>query len=105
MLAAMGAGALLLPAVPRERAITLNLEEPSSVVGVDVAWSRDGAEPIRGGSWRFDPGAAPKAIETAVSLPDGTYDLDVTLRRTGGDDAVHRSIELADADRITVSVR
>jgi hypothetical protein len=102
---AVGVLAYLLPIWPRERAIELRLDDPRSVLHVDVAWSRGGDEAVRGASWTFSPGAAPATLETSVSLPNGTYDLDVTLRRVAGSDSLRRRVTLDDTTRIAVFLR
>lgn len=103
----LGVASLVLPHVPRDREIELRVVEPSTIVAIDLAWSRDDAahEPIQGGSWRFAPGQAPRALTTSVHLPSGRYAVDITVERTEGRDELHRVIELADADHVTVQLR
>jgi hypothetical protein len=107
LLGALGAAALILPRVPRDREIELRINDPASIVAIDLAWSRDDAahEPIRGGSWRFTPGQAPRSLNTSVHLPNGRYALDVTVERTEGRDELHRVIELTDTDHVTIPLR
>ena len=107
LLGALGAAAVILPRIPRDRQIELRIEDPTTVVAIDLAWSRDDSvgEPIRGGSWRFAAGQAPRALTTSVHLPSGRYTVDVTIERTEGRDELHRVIELADADHVTVPLR
>jgi hypothetical protein len=103
----LGAASLILPRVPRDRQIEFRVDDPASVVAIDLAWSRgDGdAEPIQGGSWRFAPGQAPRSLTTSVHLANGHYAVDVTIERTEGRDELHRVIDLADADHVTVPLR
>ncbi|MEP7123838.1 MAG: hypothetical protein ABJE95_23115 [Byssovorax sp.] len=107
LLAGLGLAALILPRVPRDREIEFRVEDPATIVAIDLAWSRDDAarEAIQGGSWRFAPGQAPRSLTTSVHLPNGRYAVDVTVERTEGRDELHRVIELADADHVTVPLR
>lgn len=107
LLGALGAAALILPHVPRDRQIEFRIDDPTTVVAIDLAWSRDDGdgEPIRGGSWRFAAGQAPRSLTTSVHLPSGRYAVEVTIERTEGRDELHRVIELADADHVSVPLR
>ena len=107
LVGALGAAALVLPRVPRDREIELRVEDPATIVAIDVAWSRDDAthEPVQGGSWRFAPGQAPRSLTTSVHLPNGRYAVDVTVERTEGRDEIHRVIDLADTDHVTIPLR
>jgi len=107
----VAAAVSMLPHWPKERAIDFRIEEDTgSVVGLDVAWSRaDGAEtggePVLGSSFRFAPGEAPKIIHTTVHLPDGSYELDITLERSDRSASIRRRLTLEDAEQITVPLR
>ncbi len=107
LLGALGVAAVVLPSVPRDRQIEFRVEDAASVVAIDLTWSRDEGpgEPIRGGSWRFAPGEAPRSLSQTVHLPSGRYTVDVTVERTDKRDELHRVIELADADHVTVPLR
>jgi hypothetical protein len=107
LLGAMGAAAVILPRIPRERQIEFRVDDASTLVAIDLSWSRDDGdgEPVQGGSWRFAPGQAPRSLNQTVHLPSGRYAVDVTLERTEGRDELHRVIELADADHVTVPLR
>jgi hypothetical protein len=107
LVGALAAAAVILPRLPHEHQIEFRVEDAPSVVGIELAWSReDGdAEAVRGGSWRFAPGQAPRSLTTSVNLPSGRYAVDVTIERTGGRDELHRVIELGDADHVTVPLR
>ena len=107
LLCALGAAAVILPRIPRERQIEFRIEDPATIVAIDLTWSRDDGdgEPVQGGSWRFPAGQAPRSLVTSVHLPSGRFAVDVTVERTEGRDEVHRVIELGDADRITVPLR
>lgn len=97
----------ILPHLPRERRLELRLEEPSTIIGVQLDWSTatSGDEPLQGSTWRFAPGSAPRLLPATVRLPDGSYDVDIRVDRVDQTQTVRRSITLGDADRITVPVR
>ncbi len=104
-------GSILLPQLPKEREIELRIDDAATVVGLDVAWtdasgraSGEGTS-LHGSSWRFAPGTAPRSLVTRVSLPDGSYALEITVDRTLGHGSERRSIDLGDADRITLPIR
>lgn len=109
------AGMFFLPHLPREHQVELRLEDPSSIVAVNVDWSaapEQGAtsseragEPLQGSSWRFAAGTAPRSLATMVRLPDGAYEMDIRIDRVDRVQSVHRSLTLGGADRITVPVR
>jgi hypothetical protein len=107
----VGAAVSILPHWPKERAIDFRIEEDTgSVVGLDVTWSRadgahPGSEPVLGSSFRFTPGEAPKIIHTIVHLPDGSYELDITLERADRSASTQRKLTLEDAEQITVPLR
>ena len=107
LLGALGAAAVSLPRIPRERQIEFRIEDPATIVAIDLAWSRDDGdgEPVQGGSWRFAAGQAPHALQTSVHLASGRYAVDVTVERTEGRDELHRVIELGEADHVTVPLR
>lgn len=101
------AGATMMPHVPHERTVELRLDDAAGVTRVDLAWddARAGDAALQGGSWRFPAGAAPSSLRTVVRLPDGKYDLDVTVERGPERRAFHRTITLGDSERITVPLR
>jgi hypothetical protein len=102
---ALLAGAQLLPQLPRERRLTVRLEDAPSITSVEVTWVRDGRdEPVAGSSFRFTAGSAPRRVESTLRLPDGPYDVDVVVVR--GDEArtVRRRVTLEGGDEITLSV-
>jgi hypothetical protein len=103
----LGVASLVLPRIPRDREIEFRVAEPATIVAIDLAWTRDDAahEPLQGGSWRFAPGQAPRSLTTSVHLPNGRYAVDVTVERTEGRDELHRVIDLADADHVTIPLR
>lgn len=107
LVGAMGAAAVILPRLPRERQVDFRFEDAASIVGIDLAWSREGGdgEAVQGGSWHFAPGQAPRSLTTTVHLPDGRYAVDVTVERTGGRDDLHRVIDLAGTDHVTIPLR
>jgi hypothetical protein len=103
----LGGAAVLLPRLPRERQIDFRFEDTASIVGIELAWSREDGdgEAVRGGSWHFAPGQAPRSLTTTVHLPNGRYAVDITVERTGGRDELHRVIELGGADQVTIPLR
>jgi hypothetical protein len=104
--AAVGAAAILLPMVPREHAVELRLDDPATVTGVEVTWTKAGeGEALVGSEWHFAAGKAPRSIETSVKLPGGRYAVDAVVQRTEGSTEVHRSVDLADADQVTLPLR
>jgi hypothetical protein len=107
LVGALAAAAVILPRIPRERQIEFRVEDAASVVGIELAWSREegDGEAVQGGSWRFSPGQAPRSLTTSIHLPNGRYAIDVIIERTGGRDELHRVVELADADHVTVPLR
>ena len=104
---ALGAAALILPRLPRERQIDFRIEDTASIVGIELAWSRDegDGEAVQGGSWHFAPGQAPRSLSTTVHLPNGRYAVDVTVERTGGREELRRVIDLSSTDHVTVPLR
>lgn len=104
---ALAAAAGILPRIPRDRQIDFRLEDDSNIIGIELAWSREDGdgEPVRGGSWHFELGRAPRSLTTSVHLPNGRYAVDITVERTAGRDELHRVIELDSADHVTIPVR
>jgi hypothetical protein len=106
VLAAAGAASLLLPSLPHEHHITLRVADPASVTGVELGWcTLGGAETVQATSLRYAVGRAPSLVETRVSLPNGRYELSVLVEREATHEDFRRTIELGDADAITVPLR
>lgn len=120
LLAAAGALALtVLPKLPRDQRVGIRLPDASTVTVVEVTWfplkdRPDIAESkppsvtndaLKGGSWNFAAGSAPSVVETQVRLPDGRYELDVTIERGGTREVFHKTLALGEADHITVPLR
>lgn len=106
--AGLGLAYLLAPAIPRDHPVVLRMDDAASITGVELAWSRADdatATPMRGGTWRFQPGRAPHAIETNARLPTGTYRLAVNVTRTGGSTELLRTITLDDGGVLTIPIR
>jgi hypothetical protein len=103
---ALAAAAVILPRIPRDRQIDFRIQDASSIVRIELAWSREDGdgEPVRGGSWHFEPGRAPRSLTTSVHLPNGRYAVDITVERTAGRDELHRVIELDSTDHVTIPV-
>ena len=98
----------LLGSFPREREVDIRVSDAADVVGIDLTWTEaPGGEgdALQASSWRFAPGTAPRSLRTTVRLPDGAYDVAITVSRTLGSESTHRAITLGDADRITLPIR
>jgi hypothetical protein len=107
LLAGAVAGAFtLVPHLPKERQIELRLDEASSIVDVELSFasSSDG-EPVHGTSWHFDAGRAPTSLTTSVNLPDGRYEVDISVQRTQERRSIHRVISVGGSDQISIPVR
>jgi hypothetical protein len=101
----LGAAHFISPHLPKDREVDLALEDPASVTAVDITWSSpDGEEPVQGGSYRFEPGKAPRKLRIRAHLPDGRYALDVGVQRGAQRDTVRRVVRLGDGGSITVPV-
>jgi hypothetical protein len=106
LLAGAGAASLLLPNLPREHHVTLRVADPASVTGVQLAWSTlGGVETVQATSLRYTAGRAPTLVETRVSLPHGRYELEILVEREAVHEEFRRTIDLGDADAITVPLR
>lgn len=107
LVGALGAAAVILPRLPRERQIDFRIENAASIVGIELAWSREDGdgEAVQGGAWHFAPGQAPRSLTTTVHLPNGRYAVDITVERTDGRDDLHRVIDLTSTDHVTVPLR
>lgn len=111
LVGALYAGSTLFKRLPEEREVELRLDDAATVVRLDVTWTdsssgdrADDAAPVIDSSWRFAEGTAPRAVLTKVSLPDGLYQVEITVGRGGGHDVTSRAITLADESRITLFV-
>ncbi|MFO0758693.1 MAG: hypothetical protein U0359_19530 [Byssovorax sp.] len=104
----------VIPHAPRDRSVELRLEDPASIVAVEIAWTAVDAreqsvgEPLAGGVYRFAPGTAPATIKAPTQLSDGRYAIDARLERVGerADRSVlRRVITLDDQAGITIPLR
>lgn len=103
---AIAAGATLMPHLPHERRLALRLEDAKHIVGVEFSVTRLGdGDPLQGGAFHFAEGTAPAAVETTVNLPDGKYDLEVTVEDAAGKRSFRRVLSVSDSDRITIPLR
>jgi hypothetical protein len=109
VLGALLAGSVLFKNLPKEREVELRLDDAATVVRLDVTWTDsssgdrlDNAEPVIDSSWQFAEGTAPRAVLTKVSLPDGLYQVQITVGRKEGHDVTSRAVTLAGASRITL---
>ncbi|WP_437994154.1 hypothetical protein [Sorangium sp. So ce145] len=113
LLGALVAGSILFKRLPEEREVELRLDDAATVVQLDVTWTdsssgsgdrADDTAAVIDSSWRFAEGTAPRAVLTKVSLPDGLYQVEITVGRKDGRDVTSRTITLADESRITLFV-
>ena len=108
--AGLAAAVFILPRLPHDHAVTYRLDD-ASVRSIDVSWSRvgdDGAqsgEPVRGASYRFEAGRAPRSIDASVKLPNGRYQVSVRIADDQGSRAFERAITVDDAGPITIPLR
>ncbi len=115
---AAAAAFVIVPHTPHDHHVDLRLDDAASVTGVQLAWApldsapgvreasaADADDAVRGSTWHFPAGSAPKMVAAQVTLPDGRYALDVLVERGAGSEAFHRVITLGDADHIRVSLR
>jgi hypothetical protein len=85
LLVAAGLGAYLAvgPKLPLARQAVLDLGDAEDVTDIEVTWTRaattdDAALTTR---WHFAPGSAPRRLRFEARLPDGAWDIEVTLER------------------------
>lgn len=103
---AAAAAFTLVPHLPKERQIELRLDEVASIVDVELSFARSAdGEPVQGNSWHFGAGRAPASLTTSVNLPDGRYEVDISVQRTQERQSIHRVISVGSSDQITIPVR
>ena len=114
MVIVIGLGAALLiigPQVPFDRHVTLRLEDASTITGIDVTWERrprratEAAMPLRAITWHFVEGSAPSVLNKVTPLPDGDYNVDVTVERGDRRSTSHRVVVVGRSDNVTIPVR
>jgi hypothetical protein len=105
------AGALLAlrpfaAVLPRDHEIELPLREHADVARLELVWTPEGVEEAaQGSALRFAPGSAPRRPRVVVRLPDGRYDVEITIESVDGTRRVlHRAVTLGEADRITLPI-
>jgi hypothetical protein len=107
----MVAATQVIPSAPRDRSVELRLDDPASIVAVEIAWTAVDAreqsvgEPLAGGVYRFAPGTAPATIKAPTQLADGRYAIEARLDRVGERTMVRRVITLGDQAAITIPLR
>ena len=103
--AALLVASLVGPRLPSERDVELTLIDRAEITSVEIAWSARQGEAHRGGRWEFQRGSAPATLPAKVSLPDGVYDVDISVAR--GDDrrADRREVVLDGSGKIVLSIR
>src|SRR5262249_27044100 len=103
---AAAAAFILVPHLPEQRHLELRIDDVSSVVAVELSVARDrDDEPIHGNTWHFAPGQAPDSLGLSMNLPEGRYEVDITVERTQGRQSTHRVISVGDSHQITLPVR
>jgi hypothetical protein len=103
---AIAAAITLIPHLPKERRLELRLDDVSSIVDVELSVaSASNGEPVQGNAWHFSAGSAPASLSTAVNLPDGRYEVDITVQRTRGRQSVHHVIAVGDSEQIAIPVQ
>jgi hypothetical protein len=71
----------VLPSVPREQILLFQLEGAGVVRRLDATWTASGSkEPVGGVSLNFSS-SAPHSVRQALSLPNGPYELAISLER------------------------
>jgi hypothetical protein len=85
--AGLGAYAMVDRELPRDRAIVFELGEGATdVTGLEASWTRarkDSDEAYLTTRWHFARGTAPARLHAQVRLPDGTWDVEVAVERSG----------------------
>ena len=75
---------MLWPAVPREQVLVFRLEERELVQALRATWSVPGSRQPEGGVTLHFSEVPPRTVRHVVSLPNGTYVLDISIQRAGG---------------------
>jgi hypothetical protein len=91
--------ATLGPKLPRDHEVKILLgPNQPTVSALELVWidprnaERDAALTTR---WQFTPGSAPRVLQTEVRLPNGPWDLDITLEHAAAPPShLTRRIEL-----------
>lgn len=103
--AGLVAATQILPKWPREHPVVVRLDDPATVVAVELAWtSALAGDPLAGSSWRFAAGRAPRRLESTVRLPNGDYDVEIAIARTESSQTTHRSVVLHGDDEVVLPV-
>ena len=82
--AATGAYVAVGPKLPRPRQIVLDFgKEGLDVTDVELTWTRAGTsdDAALTTRWHFTPSAVPRRLPFEARLPDGAWDVEVTLER------------------------
>lgn len=95
---------------PREHQIDFRLEDGvADVTRFDVEWTHmDGDVPsdvVSGSSRSFERGHAPEIVNINVSLPNGSYVLDIRIEHADHTDVFAKRVTIGDADRISIPLR
>jgi len=82
--AGLGAFAAVGPKLPRARQIVLDLgPETGDLTDIELSWTRAGTmdDAALTTKWHFTPGSAPRRLPFEARLPDGGWDIEVSLER------------------------
>jgi hypothetical protein len=82
--AGLGAYVTMSPQLPRDRDVVLDFgKEQNDVTDVELTWTRAGTtdDAALTTRWHFAPGGAPRRLPFEARLPDGLWDVEVTLER------------------------
>lgn len=76
------AASRVLPSIPREQILLFQLEGSGVVRRLDATWTASGSkEPAGGVSLNF-PSPPPRSVRHTLSLPNGPYELAISLERS-----------------------
>jgi hypothetical protein len=104
--AVLAAKSFVLPLVPVDRDVEMEIASPGDVTRLDVRWSAPGSdEDITATSLSFPAGQAPSTVRLNVRLPDGTYEAAIAVERASRVDSTRRRITFSDAARVTIPLR
>jgi hypothetical protein len=85
--AALGAYAMVGRELPRDREVVFDLgDAASNVTGLEVSWIRankDSDEAYLTTRWHFARGSAPSRLNARARLPDGAWEVEVAVERSG----------------------
>ena len=83
----------LVPEWPVRQHVVLRLEAPATVRSIVATWTREDEDVPRGGTQSSFAGGAPPRLERQLSLPNGDYVFEISVKRRLGDELVETSRE------------